>query len=368
MITQEEKEQFLKEFDRLIKSDFTPFDVACFIKYNDLAKELLRKYDCCDYNVALDTLYSLDESIIKEKLDVSHLDYFNTLFGSKDPMIAFCVSKDDLGDCKTYDDIHECDNILSHLLDQLGEESIEINLNDVLSRENLEKLTYGEIDVPAAQIYYFEKKGEQGEFYFEHCYRNGGGWDCDAFSEYDINNFDREIEIDEYDNWKDAFNAYIDYFANKYKYYCKGSPDTLDKEVYNGEEAVAELRATFEPVFEEVWKRKLQEVFGNIDKEAEIERNRLYFLLKDYPQILALSIFRDKEYFDLSFGSAGAGTLRAVFSIIKNLAYEIEKKDMCIEQYKEENERLKAYLQLERAKQALEKAKSVTKPKGDEDA
>ena len=53
--------------------------------------------------------------------------------------------------------------------------------------------------------------------------------------------------------------------------------------------------------------------------------------------------------------------------MIKNLAYEIEKKDMCIEQFKEENKKLKAYLQLERAKQALEKAKSVMEPNGDKD-
>jgi len=217
----------------------------------------------------------------------------------------------------------------------------ENDLKNILSRENLEKLFYGEFDVPASQIYYFEKKGNHGEFYFEHYFRNGG-WDRSTFPEYDINDFDQRIEIDRYDDWREAFDAYIETFANMYMTHCSGIPDTLDNEVFNGVEAISQLRTTFKPVFEDVWKRKHQEMIEKGDKEAEEERERLYLMLANHPHVLTLPYFRDKESFDLTFGSADASMLRLVFDIVKDLAFEIEKRDKYIEQYRKENERLRA--------------------------
>ena len=50
-------------------------------------------------------------------------------------------------------------------------------------------------------------------------------------------------------------------------------------------------------------------------------------MLKDHPQVLTLPCFRSKESFDLAFKGADAGTLRTLFDIIKDLAFEIEKRD-----------------------------------------
>jgi len=76
---------------------------------------------------------------------------------------------------------------------------------------------------------------------------------------------------------------------------------------------------------------------------------------KNHPQAFNLPYFRDKESFDLTFGSVDAGTLHTLFDIIKNLAYEIEKRNKWIELYKKEIETLNTYLQLEKEKQNLAK-------------
>ena len=231
---------------------------------------------------------------------------------------------------------------------------MDFDLKDVLNRGNLEKLLRGELDVPAAQIYYFEKKNELGEFYFEHYYRNGSGWDCNFFSDYDINEFDQEIEIDRYDDCSEAFDAYINRFANMYKMHCDGYPDTLVNEVFNGEESIAQLREAFEPIFEEVWNRKRMEIFDKEQKELEEERNRLYSMIEKYPQIQKLPCFQDKLSFDRTFQFfSDVSTLHIVFDIVKDLAIEIEKRDLYIEQYQEENKRLNALVLLERAKQKI---------------
>lgn len=359
MMTQEEKNEFLQEFDRFMKSDFTSFDLACFIKYDKIAQYLLSEFACYNYKDELENLSMFDESTIKSILNTPHMEYYDPLYGSSDPLISFRISKADMADCNMKD-LHEYDNILSHLIDQLDKEPTKIDLKDVLNRENLEKLKYGEIDVPASQIYYFERKGDQGGFYFEHYFCNGG-WDRNAFPEYDINDFDQRIEIDRYDDWREAFDAYVETFANMYMNHCSGIPDTLDNEVFNGVEAVARLRATFEPVFEEVWKRKRQELNEKGGKEAEEERNRLYYMLANHPQVLTLPYFRDKKSFDFAFGSADAATLRLIFDIVKDLALEIEKRDRYIEQYQKEVETLNKYLRLERAKQKAEEINKYLK-------
>lgn len=343
MIKYFDKKRFLRQFNEFYKSNFTSFDLACFISQSPLAQFLLGKSKLHDYSKELDFLTSNDLSKVEAILDTPHIRFFDPLKGSKDPLVSFRVSKADMAKCKIREDIIECDNILGHLLRQLEAEPITCELKDILYVPVLEKLTTGEYDnANVSQIYYFKKTTDSGSFFFGHYYRNGDRWERNAFPDHLINDFDKEIDIDKYDSWREAYDAYIATFVNMYKDHCKGIPGTLGVEVYNGMEAISQLRATYVHDFEEIWKRKRQAIIDNGGREAEEERSRLYFMLKDHPQVLTLPCFRSKESFDLAFRSADASTLRTLFDIIKDLAFEIEKRDKCIEQYKKECERLKA--------------------------
>lgn len=129
---------------------------------------------------------------------------------------------------------------------------------NILSRDRLELLTVGELDFPASQIYYFEAGEDKYSFYFAHYYRRNG-WDSNAFKEFSVYDFDTEIDDVENCDCERAFEKYISVFANMYQNCCYGIPDTLNNEVYNGENAIKQLREYVENVFKEVWDFKMKQ-------------------------------------------------------------------------------------------------------------
>jgi len=361
MITQEEKRQFINELFELVRSNFTSYDLVCYIKNNELAQELLRKCDFCDYEEELDNLLKFDDSTIKTILDTPHIEYYDPEYGSMDPLMSFRVSKAEMDGCNTYDDIRECDNILSHLLDQLEAEPIEMDLKDILNRENLEKLSYGEIDCNASQIYYFEPIGStSGDFYFAHFYRDSGGWDSNAFKEFNINDFDKIIDTDDYNNSHDTFEALIAHFSNLYREHCIGIPGSIEQEVFNGVEAIARMRDNFEVVFEYVWNRRMKEKYEQLKKD----KKNLYSLIEKHSIVKTILGYRDEFVFECDFANAGFDEMwlvRKYCETVNLLAIEIEQREKCIEQYQKQVDKLSKNLQIEQARNKSLKAKEELK-------
>ena len=217
MIKQEDKEDLLAEIESLITSNFSSEDLVNFILETPLAQKLLRKITFYDYDKELNCINSGDLCDIMDLINTNHMEFYDPLYGSYDTVSSFRLSKADLEDCESIEELREYDNILSHLLEQLDNEPIEIELKDILCKENLEKLVKGKIDCSADQIYYFEKVTDYTEFNFYHYYReNNGSWSCNK-CECDVREFDTIVDITKYDNICEAFDAYIAYFYNLFR-------------------------------------------------------------------------------------------------------------------------------------------------------
>ena len=73
MIKYFDKKKFLHQFNEFYKSNFTSFDLACFISQSPLAQYLLGKSKLHDYSKELDFLTSNDLSKIEAILDMPHI-------------------------------------------------------------------------------------------------------------------------------------------------------------------------------------------------------------------------------------------------------------------------------------------------------
>ena len=236
------------------------------------------------------------------------------------------------------------------MLSQLEQEPIQCELKDILSKEKLESLEDGIFDCDASQIYYFEPGKDNFNFYFAHYYRdNYGSWDSNAFKDFNIYDFDKDVYLTESFDYDDAFDAYIRKFANMYQDCCSGIPDTLNKEVFNGENAIEQLREYVKRVFPEVWNWKQQELI----KIEEKEKKEVFSLLQQNPAALKYLHIKDMSDFENDarhFGYSDLYLLKQHYGEIIALTSEIEKRDKAIEQYQKQVDELNAYLDLERSK------------------
>lgn len=124
METREEKQRFLKAFDSFFATDFEPIDLVNFVLQHKMAQNLLLEFGCCDYSEEIEFITNNDMYNIESILENSHLAYYDSEYGSQDPIPSFRLCKKDFEECKNHKDVlnGDYDNILSHMLDALFED------------------------------------------------------------------------------------------------------------------------------------------------------------------------------------------------------------------------------------------------------
>lgn len=245
MLTQSEKNEFLKKLRRLVESNFTGVDVCSFVRENKTAQYLLGKVSFTEYERQIDFIVNHDDCEIEEILKTHHMDYHDSDYGSLDPLIEFRINKtdyedDDENENLSFENLEEHDNVLSHMLLMLNEEDTEIPLSEILNRDNLIKLVDGGYDCQANQIYYFEKL-EFGKFMFTHYFRDKNGWDsCEYKMDFSKPKEFVERYFQGYSNPTEAECCFYYKMENAYREFLDKVDSYLPlyKAVYNGVEAM----------------------------------------------------------------------------------------------------------------------------------
>lgn len=364
MITQKEKDELTAEIECFISSDFTSVDLVNFILGNDLAKKLLRKITYYEYDKELNYIDSADSYDIEYVLNKHHDEFYDPYYGSEDPITAFRLSKEDIEECETIEDLREYDNILSHLVVQLDEEPLEINLEEVLCKDNLDKLVCNRIDCRANQIYFFEEASNYFEFTFHYLYREGDGeWCCNSH-ECDVRKLDTIIDIDKYDNCCEAFEAYIAFFYNLFREeyclntasieYISGSylqyiKSSLGKSVYNGLNAIQQLRTFVGNRFLSCWchlqedkQKEIDELKGSWFDIMELHRETLDSVQRDGHKLISKMI-KDAK-------SSEIWVANRYLHVISDCVTTVENRNEEIEQLKENVHELTVRLNYEKSK------------------
>lgn len=244
---QEEKDEFIESVLRFVKSDFTPIDVARFVKRDSLAFSLLKRFDGgVDYNEELEFLKNHSIEDIEALLDVSHSEYYDSEYGSLDSLPSFRLTKECFAECVTIDDVRETDNIISHMLSQLDKELITIPMEKMLNEEYIERLGKS-YDCEANQIYYFKKISES-QCCFLHCYRvEGDCWELDK-NNIDISDYKQfrlwlyvgsEYCVDVDSVVKEFYHCFEGKYIECQKQYDYKSK--FSEVVFNGEDALKQL-------------------------------------------------------------------------------------------------------------------------------
>lgn len=222
-------------------------------------------------------------------------------------------------------------------------------MNGILNRESLRKLTLGELDFQASQIYYFEPGSVDGEFYFVHCYRLAvGGWDCNAFDKFSIYELADVIDVDEFDNCKDALEAYINHFSNLFIAHLVDEQSFND--VYNGVEAIAQLRKYLEDnyeSFEMSWQRAVR---NSVSRQigtmrAQLTKHPIAKQFVDFEYIFS-HITRDDLWLVQDFCSA-----------VIHLSDEIAKRDKKIADCLQQIEKIDALVSSDLANSIISEAR-----------
>lgn len=366
MIRQEDREDLLSELESFISSDFSSMDLVNFILDNKLAQDLLRKITYYEYDKELNYINSTDLSTIEFVLGKHHNEFYDPYYGSEDPLMSFRLTKEDIEGCETLDDLREFDNILSHLLDQLELEPLEVDKEELLCKENLEKLVKGKIDCSVDQIYFFEKVSDFFEFNFHYYFRdNNSSWCC-KICECDVHEFDTIVDITKYDNICEAFEAYIAYFSNIFRneysqnitttelgcsLFFKYINSSLENNVYNGLNAINQLREFVSKSFLFCWCH-LQE-----DKLKEIDELKRSWLdtMEQHKSTLNSSQRDGYGYNSIvrTIKEAKASeiwSMNKCFHTITDLVAAIEKENKEIEQLREKIHELNVHLKYERSK------------------
>ena len=248
MITQEIKDNFIQNLKALVKSNFTALDVCCFIRDNDMAQYLLRKFPLCEYDEQLNYLECRSDEEIEYVLNTPHSQYYDPDYGSSDPLCGLRIpSKDEYekeGESFLFENLIDYDNVLSHMLFVIENEDVEIPRSEILCRSSLEKLVGGGYDFRARHIYYFETI-EYNSYCFWHCWKSDAGWDYNKWK-MDFNDFEgiaREYFAG-YDNVRDIeCHFYYDIetaYMEELNWIEADLP--LSKAVFNGTEAITQLK------------------------------------------------------------------------------------------------------------------------------